>query len=772
MRKSKKAVLLGLVLGLVFITPVKISAKETNTSKTYYLYNGDSAKYKDQPTLCVKESITDVNQYQLAVPVMKKVTKIVFSSNVKTVPDYFFQKYPNVKEVQISKNFKTTAALTDLSRNKKLSTIKVSASNKKYRVKDNVLYTYNMRNLVTYPNSKKDSSYKMPSTVKSAVQAFGKNPYLKKITLSKSFSSFDNSERMTALPKLEAITVTSGNKYFKAKNGVLYSHNMKTVLIYPNGKKNTTYTVPATVTSIDNCFGSNQYMKTLVIGKKVSNFSIRTALSEKELPNLTNIKVTAGNKYFANYKGALYTKGFQELIYCARGKVKPYKVNAATRKISYGAFDNCKIVGITLPEGLKQIEFYSFRNTRMKELTLPASLVDAGDVGELTEGMNSLEKITVKDGCENYYSKDDILYSIDGEIIGWPAKCQVKELSFTEPCLKVVDLTRFKNAQSVEKITLGQSVQKIKMHNNHLKEISLDGSNYNLKLFDGVLYNYNYTKIMLYPNQNPNTSVTLHDNLKVLDESWFDGSNNTEELTLPDELESIWTNYTSFEGNATAEPGEETEYVYLDDYDEAAFAKSPFQNLKKINISPDNEEFTCEDHVLYDKDMTELIWYPVNRENTEYVLPDTVVKLNGQLRECKNLKALTLNKDVKSTLDFIGVYSDSLESITIPEENDSYASVNGILYSKNMEKLIIYPNGKTNTSYAMPDTVVDARFTWSNTHLKTIRLSKNLKSITRYPLLLDTDTKANYIVSDIFSGFTQLEKVYGFKDRIQNIYML
>ena len=46
-----------------------------------------------------------------------------------------------------------------------------------------------------------------------------------------------------------------------------------------------------------------------------------------------------------------------------------------------------------------------------------------------------------------------------------------------------------------------------------------------------------------------------------------------------------------------------------------------------------------------------------------------------------------------------------LLAIYVSEENEKYSSVNGILFDKHQKVLLCYPGGKTDSSYAIPDSV-------------------------------------------------------------------
>lgn len=790
MKKLAKS-MFCLLLVLILTIPSTMSVKASATSKYYYVKNGALAAYKNQKTLVVVETIKDddYSRFITKLPVMKNVTKVIFKNETSNYPEDLFTKCPNVKEVEIRKYVDIDPLrFRELSKLKHLNTIKVQSGSRNYISKDGVLYAYNevdpesdavpkADTLIAYPKAKKNTSYTMPSIVTNGFDNMGSNPYLKKVIFSKSYTSSndDNYVMKNTLPNLESIAVAAGNTYLKAKDGVLFNDSMTKPLLYPNGKKDKVYSVPTSVTKIACCFGANKYMRTLKLGSKVSEFSWDGSC----LPNLVDIKVASGNKKLANYNGTLFSADYKTLLYCAKGKTKPYQVKASTEKISYSAFNHCKITSITFPEGLKEIQEYAFSNTAITKLTLPSTIKEIHPY--CTEKMNSLTTVSLRSGNNLFYAKEGILYSNDDEIVIWPAKRYIKKRTINADNQNGTAYFGYREKDKyVETLVIGKDVTNISVFYgdcNRLKKIELSSANKSLHLYNGVLYNSDYSEIVLYPNRNPDTSIVLHKNLKKLSQYWFRGTNNTVDLTLPENLQEIETNYTSAYDNATCEAGKENEYAdyefYMQCYDwedpndrdeSPAFRRSCFQNLKTIHISSNNKYFTCTANVLYSKDKTQLVWYPVNRTNTTYTLPSSVTKLNAQLREFKNLKKLTINTNVKSTIELLGAYSTSLESIVVPTANTQYASKDGVVYSKNMTKMLIYPNGKKNTSYTMPNTVTLARFNFNNTHLQTLTLSSKLAKVIRYPeLLRERFDQKKYA---IFGGFTKLKQVNGLNRQI------
>ena len=66
-------------------------------------------------------------------------------------------------------------------------------------------------------------------------------------------------------------------------------------------------------------------------------------------------------------------------------------------------------------------------------------------------------------------------------------------------------------------------------------------------------------------------------------------------------------------------------------------------SLANINVSADNTAYTSVDGVLFSKDMTDLLQYPIGNARTEYVIPDGVINVADYLFwGCTTLKNLII----------------------------------------------------------------------------------------------------------------------------------
>ena len=154
---------------------------------------------------------------------------------------------------------------------------------------------------------------------------------------------------------------------------------------------------------------------------------------------------------------------------------------------------------------------------------------------------------------------------------------------------------------------------------------------------------------------------------------------------------------------------------------------SSLSSLEEITVAEDNQFFSSEDGVLFNKDKTELFRYPVKKDGTSYSIPSTVsvvedlcfngseiesvtipnsVRLlgDGAFCSCKNLKTL----NIPASVEEIGrgsslVAGSGVTSITVDAGNIHYIDVNGVLFTADRKTLVAFPVGSDMEEYTIPD---------------------------------------------------------------------
>ena len=163
-------------------------------------------------------------------------------------------------------------------------------------------------------------------------------------------------------------------------------------------------------------------------------------------------------------------------------------------------------------------------------------------------------------------------------------------------------------------------------------------------------------------------------------------------------------------------------------------------SLISIEVENENENYSSENGVLFNKNKTNLIYCPGGKTG-EYIIPNSVTTIEYfAFCSCKNLTLITIPNSVISIQH--GAFSDciSLTSITIPNsvieiglevfcrctsltsievgsENSKYTSKDGVLFNKKERILVRCPEGKIG-KYVIPNNVkgigIEAFFNCTN----------------------------------------------------------
>ena len=130
---------------------------------------------------------------------------------------YAFENVHNLKSVTISKNVKSKNV--SFANAEKLEKISVSKKNKVLASKNGVLYNKKMTTLLEYPMGKKNTSFRIPKTVKT-MDYVPDNIFMKKLYVPKKFTSVYYMKNWKSLTEIK---LEKGNKKLAVKGGVIYN---------------------------------------------------------------------------------------------------------------------------------------------------------------------------------------------------------------------------------------------------------------------------------------------------------------------------------------------------------------------------------------------------------------------------------------------------------------------------------------------------------------------------------------------------------------------
>lgn len=371
---------------------------------------------------------------------------------------------------------------------------------------------------------------------------------------------------------------------------------------------------------------------------------------------------------------------------------------------------------------------------RMKVMMTAGAMLFAGSIGILPESVTeqfaiaaSAEESIVASGEYKYNltwtldSEGTLTISGEGEMyeygIPWEDyKNDIKSIVIEEGVTNIV-WGVFYNYRNVTSVTIPASVSAISYYAfpgcSSLTALHVDPDNAEYISVDGVLYTKDKTTLVKYPDNKEGTEYVIPASVEFIEFNAFLGCNN----------------------------------------------------LSAINVEAGNTEYASEDGVLFSKSKERLIRYPVNKSETEYVVPDGVESLasdafydndhltaitlpdsmawigvdafhdcqgltsiaipegirsieNGAFRRCENLTTVTIHGSIKSIESNVFAGCKSLTAITLPE------TVESIGYSA-------FEGCTSLTSINIPDTVtsIEYRAFYGCESLTSINMPETMTSI-------------------------------------------
>ena len=183
------------------------------------------------------------------------------------------------------------------------------------------------------------------------------------------------------------------------------------------------------------------------------------------------------------------------------------------------------------------------------------------------------------------------------------------------------------------------------------------------------------------------SSIKLSKNLKCIEASLFEGCQALTTLKLPEGLESI--GFCAFRDCVNLVNIEIPEGV-------ASIASYAFEGCEKLEsiVLPQTVK-TISNRAFMDCAGLKSI-----------VLSDALKEIGMcAFCGCDSLSAIEIPAKVSSIDPYRTFDAKNLTEINVAAENESYSSVDGVLFNKDQSELIAYPAGKKGTSYTVPKSV-------------------------------------------------------------------
>ena len=467
-------------------------------------------------------------------------------------------------------------------------------------------------------------------------------------------------------------------------------------------------------------------------------------------------------------------------------KLKNVVLNNGLETIGLCAFKECiNLENVTIPDSVKTIDFGAFaRCYKLKKIKIPDSVQSLGK-GTFYKCIN-LTQVNIPNGVKTipgYVSAQG--YADETAAAGCFQDCRSIKNIIIPSSVSTIGESAFSGCTSLSSVFIGSGVKELDKRGfygcDSLAEITVDEKNANYSSLDGVLFNKDKTNVIICPNGKkgtyslPNkvtkissyafcncsglTSVTIPNSVTSIENYAFDDCTGLTNISIPNSV-------TSIEGSAFSGCTGLTSITIperVTSLDGSTF--NGCTNLKRIEVSPNNENYSSYNGVLLDKDGYNLIRCPEGKSGN-FVVPDSVgciesyafynctnltnIHISENVNEiegyafenCKSLQKFVLTDNVYTIGYYGGWYEESmfkgcenLKEIEVGSGNDNYSSVDGVLYDKEVEKLIYCP-AKKSGEYIVPKSiksVTDYAFEDCNS-LESIVLPESMPKFSLYGL--------------------------------------
>ena len=388
------------------------------------------------------------------------------------------------------------------------------------------------------------------------------SPRLRYLDLSESQFVGDNTfPYMGWYPLLEYFSFPQGIEYTSDKydSGFENATRLKTVVL-PDGiktidgfsgcEKLSNINIPASLEKIESlAFAYCRKLTAFPIPRKVRYIG-GGAFAQC---GITSFQVDPDNPYFTTVDGVIFSKDLKTLVaFPPAYPSNHYNIPEGTETIGTGAFEDCNLDTIHIPDTVTKIEHWAFEYSGLREVHIPDSVTEIGELCfrdstnlesiRLPNNISTLED-QIFSGCNNLKEVDipASVKKMDVTNIVWSESLEhihlhngLEEITGDGPCFS--EPLKYKEFYLPKTLRCFPGWLFYKCTN--LKAFNLDPENPYMQYVDGAIYSKDMKKLLAVSDSRRKT-FSIKDGVTEIGEFTFLGFSKLEEVTLPDSLERI-----------------------------------------------------------------------------------------------------------------------------------------------------------------------------------------------------------------------------------------
>lgn len=348
-------------------------------------------------------------------------------------------------------------------------------------------------------------------------------------------------------------------------------------------------------------------------------------------------------------------------------------IPSSVKSIGYAAFYGCKsLTALTIPDSVTTIGQKAFIYcSNIKTLTLGKELTTIG--ASAFNACTSLKSITFSENSKLTTISNDAFYACG----------DLSKIAIPDSVITIGDQA-FSKCNALAEVTFGE--------NSELTSIGHSAFSYCAKL----------------------TKINLPAKLTTIGERAFYGCDAFTSITIPDSVTTIEKiAFEDCDGLNTVHFGENSKLTSIN---ERTFTGC--DNLKTITI-PDSVNFIDKNafQICYKLENVTIGSGVTSIGNEAFTgcyalktitIPDNVESIGDKaFNGCSKLETVSLGKGVTHIGKDAFAKCIALKNINVSEENATYSSNSGVLFSKDKTELLMYPAGKKELYYVIPEGVTD-----------------------------------------------------------------